>query len=403
MKDFDRSVRGRMRGGGTHSGVVVTEESALRYAAVYACVRVIAETMGSLPLNVYRRRPGGGKEQASDHPVAGLIHDLPNDEMTSQTWREAQTGHLALSGNSYSIISHSASGKVTDLYPVDWHMVTPWRDPATRKLWYAVNDRGKPDLFPKEKIFHVPGWGFDGIQGYSPVRVNAEAIGIGLASAEFAARFYGQGMNMGVVLEHPGVLGTEGRQNLKDDLVEQGAGMENSWQPLILEENMKLNRIPMPLKDAQFIEQFQLTDVQICGFFRMQPHMIGRLERATFSNIESQDLSFVKYTMLPYLTRFEQTANWKLFTPAERAAGYYAKLNVEGLLRGDYKSRQEGLQIQRQNAIINADEWREKEDLDPQPDGVGQRYYINSASVPVDNIGQQPPADPAVKGGGTNA
>jgi HK97 family phage portal protein len=389
MKDFDRDVRARLGGRKTASGVRVNEESALRYITVYACARVIVETLGSLPLFVFRKRSGGGSDRADDHPNAELLYGMPNDEMTSQSWIETKTGHLVLSGNTYSVITHSPKGRVVDLYPVDWHMVQPGRNQETGKLGYWIQDRGKWDWFPSEKVLHIPGWGFDGIKGYSPIGYAAESIGIGLASTEFAARFFGQGMNMGVVLEHPGELGKEGRDNLKADLMEQGAGMENAWIPLILEEGMKLNRIPMPLKDAQFVELLKLTDTQICGIMRVPPHLVANLDRATFSNIEHQDLAFVKYTMLPYITRFERAMNWKLFTRAEREQGYYVKFNLEALLRGDYKSRQEGLQIQRQNGVINADEWREKEEMNPIEDGSGQVYLANGALQPIGTQNQQ--------------
>ncbi|ERM17254.1 phage portal protein [Brevibacillus laterosporus] len=383
MDDFTRDARSFLRGKQALSGVTVNEETALRYITVYSCVRVLAETLGSLPLSVHLTRSDGGSDKAQDHPVYELIHDLPNDEMTTQTWREASMGHLTLSGNCYSIITHNNKGQVVDLYPVDWHMVDPKRNPSTGKIEYHIVDRGKVEVFPIEKVFHIPGFGFDGIKGYSPIRMAAESIGIGMAASEFSARFYGQGMNIGGVLEHPSELSDEAYGRLQTWIEEKGSGMANSWLPLILEGGMKFSRIPMPLTDAQFVETRKFTRDEIGGLFRVPPHMIGNLERATFSNIEHQGIEFVQHTMLPYITRWEQAINWKLFTKDEREKGYYARFNLSGLLRGDYKSRQEGLAIMRQNGVINADTWRGLEGMNPIDGPEGQEYLVNGNMIPV--------------------
>jgi len=389
--DWDGALSRLFRGAQTHSGVDVNEESAMRYITVYSCARVIAETIGTLPLFVYREKQNGGKEKARGHPVYGLLHDLPNDEMTSMTWRETEIGHQVLSGNCYSVITFNRRGNPIDLYPVPWDQCEPFRDPSDDQIKYRINDRGKFEVFPKERVLHVPGLGYDGLIGYSPIRMASESVGMGIAANEFAARFYGQGMNVGGVLEHPGKLGDPGYKHLKEWVEEQGQGMANSWRPLILEEGMKFNRIPMPLKDAEFIETRKFNQTEICGLFRVPPHMISNLERATFSNIEHQSLEFVMYTLMPYLKGWEQAINWKLFTPSEREQGYHAKFNVDALLRGDYKSRQEGLAIQRQNGVINGDEWRAEEDRNPITGEVGEAYLVNGNMISVETANKQQP------------
>lgn len=400
--DFDREIRSVFRGRKTLSGVSVSEDSALRFITVYSCVKILAETMGALPFRVYRkRRVGRGADEAWDHPVYRLLHDSPNDEMPSLTWREAMMGHLGLAGKAFSIITTNRRGQAIDLYPADWHQMDVDRDPDTRRLRYWLDDRGKREYFPPERVFHIPAFSPDGIQGYSPIRLADEAVGLGLASTEFAARFYGQGMNMGIVLEHPGELGKEGRDNLKADLMEQGGGLQNSWLPLILEEGMKVDRIPMPLRDAQFIEREKLTRDDLCGLYRVPPHMVANLDRATFSNIEHLSIEFVMFTMLPWVKRWEQVANWKLFTAEERAQGYYAAFNLNGLMRGDYKSRQEGLAIQRQNGVINADDWRDMEEMNPIGGPAGQAYLVNGNMVGTETAANQPPRQPGGGGGQT--
>jgi len=399
MEQFTRDVRSFFTGRKSSAGAKVNEESALRLITVYSCARVLSETLGAVPLHVYRRRPDGGSDLATDHYLYESLYGEPNDEMSSQSWLESQQGHMTLGGNAYSILQHSMRGEVIDIYPVDWNQVLPRRDPVTRQLEYWVMDRGKPERYPASKVLHVPGWGFDGVMGYSPVRMAAEAIGLGLAATEFAGRFYSQGMNMGVVLEHPGLLGPEGRQNLKEDVMERGAGMENAWQPLILEENMKLSRIPMPLREAQFVESQKFNRDEICGLFRVPPHMVANLDRATFSNIEHQDIGFAKHTMLPIYRRWEQQGNRRLFTRRERQQGYYIRFNIDGLLRGDYKSRQEGLAIQRQNGVINADDWRRREEINPIGGVAGGAYLVNGNMISTETAVRQQPRNTGSAGG----
>jgi HK97 family phage portal protein len=399
MADFDSDVRAWMRGRITNSGVAVNEDSALRYVTVYSCVRVLAETLGSLPLIVYRERPDGGRDKARDHPVYRLLHDEPNDEMTSQTFRETQMGHLALSGNCYAVIQTNRRGEVIELYPVEWDRMDPKRNPDTRRIEYHLNDRGSVEILPPEKVLHIPGLGYDGVRGYSPIRMAQEAVGLGLAATEFAARFYGQGMNMGGMLEHPGKLSEEAHKRLKKSLEEEGAGLANSWRPLILEEGMKYARIPMPLTDAQFIETRRFNREEICGLLRVPPHLVADLERSTNNNIEHQSLEFVMYSMLPYVTRWEQAINRRLFTRAEREKGYYAKFNLAGLLRGDYKSRQEGLAIQRQNGIISADEWRALEEINPIGGVAGEALLVNGNMISTETAAAQLPRQTSGQGG----
>jgi HK97 family phage portal protein len=391
MEDFDRDIRRSIIGGRpTHSGVRVNEESSLRYVTVYSCARILAETVGSLPFFVYRERDGK-KGKARDHPLFWLLHDEPNDEMDSLTLRETLTSQMALSGNAYGILTLNRRGEVMEIYPWEWHKVRPDRDKETRKVFYWINDRGKEEKMPAERILHIHLWGPDGIMGYSPIRMAREAVGLGLAATEFAARFYGQGMNVGGVLEHAGELSDKAYERLKKSVDEQWVGLENSWKPIILEEGMKYNRIPMPLKDAQFIEQQKFTREEMCSLFRVPPHMVANLDRATHSNIEHQSLEFVMYTMLPWLNRWEQAINRRLFTRREREQGYYCKFNLSGLLRGDSKSRAEALHIMRQDGVINADEWRELEEMNPQEGGVGKLYLINGNMVPIGDDGKPQP------------
>lgn len=389
MSDFDRDVRTWMGGQVTTAGPKVNERTALRYITLYACVRVRAESFGSLPLGVYKRRSGGGRDEAHDHPLHDKIHAAPNDEMTSLTWRETMSSHLDLGGNCASIITQNRRGQVIDLYPWPWDQVDVKRNEQTRKLEYHINDRGKVEVYPPEKVFHVPGLGHDGVKGYSIIGLMREYVGLGLSISEFIERFFGQGMNVGSLLQTDKSLNQEQVDDLRQQFLEKGAGLANSWMPLVMHSGLKFARIPMSLVDAQTVEILKLTDSQICGLYRVPPHMVAQLDRATFSNIEHQGIEYVIYSMLPLITRFEQTMNWRLFTPAERAAGYYVKFNVDALLRGDAKTRAEALAIKRQNGVINGDEWRALDDQNPIGGVAGQAFLVNGNMISTETAAQQ--------------
>ncbi len=392
MADFDRDVKAWIGGRPTHSGIKVNEQSALRHITVYSCVRVRSESFASLPLSVFRKRQSGrGRDEARDHQLHELLHNTPNPDMTSMTWRETMNGHLDLSGNCYSIITTNNRGQVIDLYPWPWYNIEPKRNDSTGRIEYHLNDRGKTEILPSARVFHVPGLGFDGIKGYSTIRMAQEAVGLGLAVSEFSSRFFGQGMNVGSVFQTDHEMKQEAVDALRNQLMEKGAGLANSWLPLILHSGLKFARIPMPLADAQFVENTRLNKNEICGLFRVPPHLVADLERATFSNIEHQSISYVINSMLPLITRFEQTMNWKLFTTAERVAGYYVKLNVDGLLRGDAAARSQYLNTKRQNGIINADDWRELDDENPIGGLAGTAYLVNGNMISTETAAQQQP------------
>ncbi len=396
MADLDRDMNWLVAGLPTNSGVTVNEQTALRHITVYSCVRVRSESFASLPLSVYRRRKSGkGRDEAYDHPLCEILHAVPNQDMTSMTWRETLNAHLDLSGNCYSLISTNRRGQVTEVYPWNWQSIEPARNKDTRQLEYHLRDRGKTEIIPPEKVFHVPGLGFDGIKGYSVIQIAREAVGVGIASSEFSARFYGQGMNVGSVLETDQVMKPEQVDDLRRQYIEKGAGLANSWLPIVLHSGLKFNRFPMPLTDAQFIENTKLNEAQICGLYRVPPHMVADLERSTNNNIEHQGIEYVVYSMLPLITRFEQTMNWKLFTPAERAQGYYTKFNVDALLRGDSAARATTLAAKRQNGVINANEWRELDDENPIDGPAGEAYLVNGNMISVETAAKQRPKQTA--------
>ena len=390
MGDFDHDVKSWMKGTSSqsNSGVRVNEQTSMRHISVASCIRVRSESFATLPLSVYRkRRNGKGRDEAWDHPLYGLIHSVPNPDMVSFTWRETQNTDLDLSGNCYSIISRNGRGQITEIYPWDWWKVEPRRNKETGKVEYYFSDL--KETFPSDRVFHVPGFAFDGLKGTSIIRLAAEAVGTGMALSEFTSRFFGQGMNVGGVLETDEAMGQEAVDELRAQLMERGAGLANSWMPIVLHSGMKYNRIPMPLEDAQALELMRLNIEQICGIYRVPPHMIAELSRSTNNNIEHQGIEYVQYCMLPIISRWEQFMNWKLFTEKERTQGYYVKFNVDALLRGDSAARAAYLNQKRQNGVINADEWRELDDDNPIGGAAGSAYLVNGNMISTEKAAQQ--------------
>lgn len=405
LSDFDRMLDEAMGGRPTHSGVKVQESTAMSLIEVQKCVRVRAETRGCLPVSIYKKRKNGsGRDEARDHPLYEILNVAPNNEMDSQTYYERQEIYFSLWGNDVSVITRNSSRNrnVTDLYPLPWYQVKCKRDPDTSQIYYEYNDRGKVEKFPAEKIFHLKGMSFDGVVGVSTIGMARESVGQGLAMAEFANRFFGQGMNFGGILETPAKLSPEARQNMKKAALEMAGGLSNSWEPWLLEEGTKWNRIPMSFVDAQFIDVMKLGKYDIDGLFRVPPHMVANLDRSTNNNIEHQGIEFVTYSLLPMVTRFERMANWKLLTAQDRAQGYYVKVNVDALLRGDAVSRGQYLQMKRQNGALSADGWRELDDENPTDVPGGDAYLVNGNMISLETAMKQQPRNTGTgNGGGT--
>ncbi|MDO9536641.1 MAG: phage portal protein [Bacillota bacterium] len=279
--------------GTTSSGKTVNERTAMQTTAVYACVRVLAEVIASLPLHTYRHTENG-KEKALDHSLYYLLHSEPNPEMTSFVFRETLMGHLLLWGNGYAQIIRDGRGKVIALYPLMPDKMTVERS-EKGELFYLYNKDGTIYLLRSDEVLHIPGLGFDGLICYSPIAMAKNAIGMAIATEEYGAKFFANGANPGGVLEHPGVVKDLSKIRESWNAVYQGSG--NAHRIAVLEEGMKFQSIGIPPEQAQFLEtrKFQLNE--IARIFRVPPHMVGDLERSSFSNIEQQSASQI-YTML---------------------------------------------------------------------------------------------------------
>ena len=374
--------------GGTASGKTVNERTAMQTTAVYACVRILAETIASLPLNIYRST-GNGKEKAIDHQLYYLLHDEPNPEMTSFVFRETLMSHLLLWGNAYAQIIRDGRGKVLALYPLlpDRMMV----DRTTEgQLYYEYRkDTGYVILRP-EDILHIPGLGFDGLVGYSPIAMAKDAIGMAIATEEYGGKFFANGASPGGVLEHPGVVKDPARIRESWNAVYQGSG--NAHRIAVLEEGMKFQAIGIPPEQAQFLETRKFQTEEICRIFRVPPHLVANLDKATFSNIEHQSISFVVHTIRPWLVRLEQGMNKALLSPSEKGQ-YFVGFVVDGLLRGDYSSRMQGYAVGIQNGFLSPNDVRALENMNTIEHG--DIYAMNGNMLKLEDVGAY--ANPAGK------
>lgn len=366
--------------GSSGSGKSVTAQSAVQLTTVYACVRVIAETIASLPFNVYEQTDGGSVK-AKDHPLQRLLHDEPNPEMTSFVWRETMLAHLLLWGNSYSQIIRTGRNGIVGLYPLlPDHMTVDRNSKGVLTYTYVTSD-GKTVLLDPDDVLHIPGLGFDGVVGYSPIALEKNAVGLGIAAEEYGSKFFQNGARPSGVLTHPNTV--KDPKRLRESWNAAYGGSGNSGKVAVLEEAMTFTPISMPNNEAQFLETRKFQVAEICRIYRVPPHLVGDLEHATFSNIEHQGISFAVHTIRPWLVRIEQSINRALFLDTGKGR-FFAQFNMDGLMRGDYKSRMEGYAIARQNGWMSANDIRTLENLNPLPEEEGgNAYLINGNMIPI--------------------
>ena len=367
------------------SGKTVNETTALQISAVFACCKILAESVACLPLHVYQQDGKGNKTLATKHPLYYLLHDSPNPEMTAYTFKENTMLHLLLNGNSYSQIV-IRDDRIIGLYPLISNRMTVKRDDSGEIVYTYRPSTGenthmkKPEevTLRRQDVLHIPALGFDGVIGFSPIAMARNAIGVAIATEEFGAKFFENGARPSGVLEHPDTV--KNFDKLREEWQKVYGGSQNAGKVAILEEGMKYQQISIPPNDAQFLDTRKFQIAEIARIFRVPLHMLNELDRATFSNITQQSLEFVVYTLTPWLVRLEQSFNKSLFNEAERGK-YFVKFNVEGLLRGDYETRMRGYQIALQSGIMSVNEVRELEDFNAIPAEAGGDLHLVNGNV----------------------
>ena len=371
--------------GKSAAGARVNEFTAMQTTAVYACVRILAESIAGLPLHVYEYR-GNGKERVPGHPLYFLLHDSPNPEMTSFIFRETAMIHLLLWGNFFSQIIRDGMRRVVGLYPLLPNRMSVDRDEHGQLVYtYTPMSDSNPNLksgqsikLRREDVLHIPGLGFDGLVGYSPIAMARNAVGMTLACEEYGSAFFANGARPGGVLKHPGVL--KDPSKLRESWQAVYGGTANTGKVVVLEEGVDYQQISIPPEEAQFLETRKFQIDEIARLYRVPPHMIGDLEKSSFNNIEQQSLEYVKYTLNPWVVRWEQSLQKALLLPSEQKR-YFIKFNVDGLMRGDYQSRMQGYATGRQNGWLSANDIREMENMNPIPDEEGGNLYLINGNL----------------------
>lgn len=377
--------------GSTTSGKAVNERTAMQTTAVYGCVRILAESIAGLPLHVYRYREDGGKEREQEHPLSFLLKSEPNPEMTSFVFRETLMSHLLLWGNAYAQIIRNGRGQPVALYPLLPSKMEVNRSASGELVYTYYRDtdenggktKGGYVNLRSDQVLHIPGLGFDGLVGYSPIAMAKNAIGMSLATEEYGASFFANGANPGGVLEHPSVV--KDPERLRDSWHAQFSG-HNAHKVAVLEEGLKFHQMSIPPEEAQFLETRKFQIEEIARIFRVPLHLLGDLEHATFSNVEHLSLDFVKFSLESWVLRWEQGLEQALLLPSEKGS-VFIKFAMDGLLRGSYKERMEGYSTGIQNGFLSPDDVRALEDMNPIPGGAGAKYYFNGNMLPIEQAG----------------
>jgi len=368
----------------TKAGVDVSERNALTYLTVFACVSLIAGDVAKLPFVLYKKKSDGSRERFTGHPLYDLLQVAPNEEINTFNWRESLSSHLLLWGNGFSQILRDKQDRIIELHPIEPEGMEVYRS-KSGELWYKWKDKnGKENLLPRRNMFHVPGFGFNGLVGMSMINIAREAIGFGMASDEFGANFFSKGTHPSGTLEMEGFLGDK-RKEFIDNFKEQYAGLGKSHSVVLLEGGLKYNTLSMPLRDAQFLEGRTFQKLEVCGFYHMPPHKIAiHGENSNRNNLEQENQGYIDSCLSHWLRRIEMAANHQLLTKKERNSGLFVEFLITGMLRGDTQARGEFYKILHTMGYP-LNEILATENLNPVKGG--ERGYIQLNLVPIDMIG----------------
>ena len=374
-----------------YSGQVVNERTASNFVPFWACVKVLAESIATLPLIVYERvdtEYGDGKERSTSHPLYRRLHDEPNPYMTAVALKETMQGHLCVWGNAYARLDFDGSYRGAGIWPLDPSQTTP--EIRNNELWYTTTyPDGRTETLPDWRVLHIHGLGSDGFVGKSVIQCVKQAVGLGLGAEEFGARLFGQGVMPGMTYSHPGTLSEEALKHLRETIGLVHGGASNAWKPMILEEGMKAESMGVPPEDAQFLETRRFQVEEICRFFRVPPHMVQLMQAATNNNVAQQSLEFVKYTLAIWIRKWEQELNRKLFGGNSR---FFCEFLLDDLLRADPVTRWQTYREAWSTGAMSINEIRARENLNPIENG--DEYFVPLNFAPLSKLNEEPEPDP---------
>lgn len=341
-------------------------------------------------MHLYQKDENGKRRRATENPLYDVVHSVAlKDKQTAYYFKETSAVHALLTGNNYSQILYNNRGQVIGLNLLPPNTVQPKKNKETGYMTYIVSTSNGQKTLLHDEVLHIPGMGYDGYMGYSPIRMAMNAILLGLSAEEFGENFFANGANPSGILEHPQQLSKEAHERLREDFENKYSGNSNSGGTMILEEGMSYKPISIPPEEAQFIETRKFQIEEIARIYRVPLHLIQSLDRATNNNIEHQSLEFIQYSMLPWFRRYEQQMNMQLLSEKERSEGYYLEFDVLSMLRGDNVGRAEMAQKMFQNGALSPNEWRAMENMAPEPGDAGNKFYANGNLMLLENVGKE--------------
>jgi HK97 family phage portal protein len=377
------------------SGVYVTPETALALTSVYAAINVISTDIASMPRNVLRKLPGGGREVDESHPVQPLISTTPNDELDGFRYTQASMNHVLSRGNGYTeIVRDKSTGT-----PLDLHILHPTKTQPkfgeNGRLYYELTDgatgtSGHPPRLAADDVIHLAGMGFNGLIGYSPITVARQTIGLSIAAEQFGASFFGNGAIAKGFIKLARKLSEQALNNLRGSYNRVHQGSQNANQVGILEEGADWVNTQVAPDDAQFLETRKFQVVDVARLFRLPPHKIGDYSESHLANVEEANLDYVCTTLLGWVCMIEAQWNRKLLTRLDRLT-HEIRIDMSALLRGNTAARMVRWQGLRNMGAVNADEIRLGEGMNPLPAGKGgDLYLVQGQYIPLDQVGKQP-------------
>jgi len=315
----------------------ISEENAMRVSAFNGCVRVLSETLGTLPLILYKKT-SEGKERATDHPLYKILHLKTNSFQTPYFWKEMMMGHLQFRGAAYSQIVRDNGARVVEIVPLHPDRVELFWGPKNKIYAKYTVEGGKDRVLRDDQLLYVPGLSISPLDPFKPLYLMGTSIDSAIAMDESTSQYFSKSTRPSGILKHPTRLKKEKVQSLRDEFDKANSGTANAFGTILLEEGLEWQQMGLTNEQSQFIQTRKFSVVDICRFFRVPPHMVAELERATFSNIEQQSLEFMKYTMSSWITRFEEAMTVKLLSELEQKE-YLIEFLVDGMLRGDVETR----------------------------------------------------------------
>ena len=402
----DSWMLGLFGGRATDSGLSVSEQNALTYTTVYACVQVIAESLATIPLNLYLRKSNGDHEVVSTLPVSRLLQSEPNEEMSASAFKSVEMGWVLTWGNGYAEIERNNAGLPIALHPLAPNRIVPRRRLGDWRIEYYVTRQAMVTPYQLEQVvpsgppidrddmLHFAGLGFDGIVGYSPIGMSREAIGLGLGAQAYGSRFFGNSGIPAGILTKDGTIKNPAKLREQWEAANSGS---NQRRTAVLEDGVKYQSIGIPPEDSQFLETRKFQRSEICSIYRVPPHKVQDLERSTNNNIEHQSMDFVNDCLMGWLVRWEQECTRKLLTKEQKAAGYFFAFDCDQMLRGDLLSRYQSYAVARQWGWMSANDIRTRERQNRLPDEQGDIYLVPMNMVPAESSRQNvtEPEDPS--------